>query len=175
MPGAGTSPSVLAHLAATWLVYRLALRITRDAWVAGAAALVFGLHPVHVEAVADITSIQEPLSTFFILAALLAFARSRKAAKWQWLAVSLAATIAALLAKESGMVAPVLIVAYAWIFGVDGREAAPAELGLCICAAAGASSCRFDSLLACRSGLCAGTRACAQRFCPRHYAPAAKD
>ncbi len=67
--------SVLAHVAVTWLVYRLALRLTRDAWMAGVAALIFGLHPVHAEAVADITSIQEPISTFFILAAILAFAR----------------------------------------------------------------------------------------------------
>jgi Tfp pilus assembly protein PilF len=119
--------SVLAHVATTWLVYRLALRITRDAWVAGTAALIFGLHPVHVEAVADITSIQEPLSTFFILAALLAFARSQEEAKGRWLTVSLGSTVAALLTKESGMVLPVLVGAYAWIFDGDGRDAAPAK------------------------------------------------
>src|SRR5579862_5034220 len=69
--------SALAHVAVTWLVYRLVLRLTRDPWMAGVAGLIFGLHPVHSEAVADITSIQEPLSTFFIIAAILAYARSR--------------------------------------------------------------------------------------------------
>ena len=34
----------------------------------GGRRLIFGLHPIHAEAVADITSIQEPLSTLFILA-----------------------------------------------------------------------------------------------------------
>src|ERR1017187_6796406 len=53
--------SALAHVAVTFLVYRLCLRLTVDRWVAMAAGLLFGLHPVHAEAVADITSAQEPL------------------------------------------------------------------------------------------------------------------
>ncbi len=70
--------SVLAHVGVTYLVYRLCLKLTGDGWVAGAAGLIFGLHPVHVEAVADITSIQEPLSSLFILGAILTFWRSRE-------------------------------------------------------------------------------------------------
>ena len=54
--------SVLAHVAVTWLVYRLSLKlIAARRWLAAVAALIFGLHPVHAEAVADVTSIQEPL------------------------------------------------------------------------------------------------------------------
>jgi Flp pilus assembly protein TadD len=153
--------SVLAHVAVTYLVYRLALRLTRDRWVAGAAGLIFGLHPVHAEAVADITSIQEPLSTFFILAAMLAFARSREPVQmpareevarasrplWQgrparaqswpgwpshqgWLAAALALTAAALLSKESGMVLPILVFGFAWIYGGAGdKEVSTVEKG----------------------------------------------
>lgn len=121
--------SVLAHVAVTYLVYRLALRLTGDRWVAGAAALIFGLHPVHAEAVADITSIQEPLSTFFILMAILAFDRSReRAVKFGWLAAALAFMAAALLSKESGMVAPLLVGGFAWIYGKAGsREVEPVK------------------------------------------------
>ena len=124
--------SVLAHVAVTYLVYRLALRLTRDLWVAGFAGTIFGLHPVHAEAVADITSIQEPLSTLFILAAVLAFAsiwRLSKEAQWRtehhtgWLAAALVFTAAALLSKESGMVVPVLICGFAWIYRAEnGRD-----------------------------------------------------
>src|SRR5208283_607014 len=121
--------SVLAHVAVTYLVYRLCLRLTGDGWVAGAAGLLFGLHPVHAEAVADITSIQEPLSTFFILGAILAFGRSRESGqRVRWLCASLALTAAALLCKESGMALPVLVAVFVWIYGTaDGREAAPEE------------------------------------------------
>jgi len=184
--------SVLAHVAVTYLVYRLALRLTRDRWVAGVAGAIFGLHPVHAEAVADITSIQEPLSTFFILAAVLAFDRSvtgeamcrgqlahegehgqdgcdsddvdrasrpssgmakmamaqepchghlaregawpgwpwRGASHKGWLAPALVFTVAALLSKESGMVLPVLICAFALIYGAgSGREVSIMEKG----------------------------------------------
>ncbi len=143
--------SMLAHVAVTYLVYRLALRLTGDGWVAGAAGLIFGLHPVHAEAAADITSIQEPLSTFFIIAAILAFVCSREES-WRgqlapihrgparvpawpgwsghkgWFAAALAFTGAGLLSKESGMVAPALIFCVAWIFrGRCGREVMTGE------------------------------------------------
>jgi protein O-mannosyl-transferase len=123
--------SVLAHLGVTYLVYRLCLRLTRDVWVAGTAGLLFGLHPVHAEAVADITSIQEPLSTLFILGALLAFCRSQESCSARWLSGSLLMSAAALLSKESGMVVPILIGAYAWTWGeVDGGEAAAQNLAV---------------------------------------------
>ncbi|MFZ0963709.1 MAG: tetratricopeptide repeat protein [Terriglobia bacterium] len=122
--------SVLAHLAATYLVYRLCLRLTSDAWVAIAAGLIFGLHPVHVEAVADITSMQEPLSTIFILGAMLSFCRSRdQGPRRRWLAASLFFTAAALLSKESGMVIPILVGGFAWIYGdASSREVSPVEI-----------------------------------------------
>lgn len=124
--------SVLAHLGVTYWVYRLSFRLTRDPWASALAGLLFGLHPVHVEAVADITSIQEPLSTLFILGALLTFCRSRESSGGlRWLAASLVLTAAALLSKESGMVVPVLIAGYAWIYASAGRgEAAPVKFPL---------------------------------------------
>ncbi len=51
--------SVLAHLGVTCLVYCWRLRLTRDTWVAGFAGLIFGLHPVHIEAVAYVSAVPE--------------------------------------------------------------------------------------------------------------------
>ena len=116
--------SVAAHLAVTYLVYLLCRRLLGDARTAAGAALLFGVHPVHVEAVADITSVQEPLSTFFILAALLAFARSRGGKRQGlWLAASLAFTAMALLSKESALVLPLLIGTYIWVYDVNDGAA----------------------------------------------------
>ncbi|MGO8789104.1 MAG: tetratricopeptide repeat protein [Terriglobia bacterium] len=116
--------SVLAHLGVTCLVYCLALRLTRDTWVAGFAGLLFGLHPVHIEAVAYVSAVPEALSTLFVLAAMLAWLRAREAGSGRiWLAASLALFVAALLSKESGMMLPIFIAVYAWINPLqDGRE-----------------------------------------------------
>ncbi len=118
--------SALAHVAVTWLVYRLCLRLARDSWVAGIAALLFGLHPVHVEAVAYVSSAQEPLSTFCVLAAVLSFCHSRESGhRAGWLAGSCAFTAAALLLKETGMILPILVGGYGWIYseGTNGLSA----------------------------------------------------
>lgn len=121
--------SVLAHMAATYLVYRLCLRLSGDGWVAGAAGLVFGLHPVHVEAVAYVSSAQDPLSVVLALGALLAFRRSRESeSRLRWIATSLGLSAAALLFKETALILPILIGGYAWIYGAaDSREVAPVE------------------------------------------------
>jgi tetratricopeptide (TPR) repeat protein len=120
---------VVAHVAVTYLVYRLGLRLMRDTWSAVAAALVFGLHPVHVETIAEAAWADQPLSTLFMLGAVLTFCRSRESGPGRiWLAASLALTAAALLCKESALMLPVLVSGYVWIYGgAGGREVAPVE------------------------------------------------
>ena len=120
---------VVAHIAVTYLVYRLGLRLMRDTWSAVAAALIFGLHPVHVETIAEAAWADQALSTLFMLGALLTYCRSRESGSRRgWLAASLALTAAALLSKESALMLPVLVSGYAWIYaGAGGREAAALE------------------------------------------------
>ncbi len=108
---------VAAHAAATWLVYRLALRLTRSEWTSASAALIFGLHPVHVETIAEPAWADQPLSTLFILAALLSYWRSRQARHGAgWLAASLAMCAGALLSKESGLALPLMVSGLAAVY-----------------------------------------------------------
>jgi Tfp pilus assembly protein PilF/4-amino-4-deoxy-L-arabinose transferase-like glycosyltransferase len=124
---------VLAHVAVTFLVYRLALRLTREVWVAAVAGILFGIHPVHSEAVADITSAQEPLSTFFMLAAFLAWLRSQEAGhRRAWLALALGGYAGALLSKESGLMLPILIAVFAWMYSEDEVRRRIRSVGLAI-------------------------------------------
>ncbi len=96
--------SVIAHVAVACLVYRLVLRLAHDASVATVAAFVFALHPVQAEAVSDITSAQELLSTFFLVAGVLAWLGRREAGRQRTSLVwALACYAAALLSKESGL------------------------------------------------------------------------
>ncbi len=66
------------HLGATLLLYFLALRLTNRPDVAGAAALLFGLHPVHVEVVAWLSGVTESLFAVLALGAILCQLRGRR-------------------------------------------------------------------------------------------------
>jgi hypothetical protein len=82
------------HIAACLLVWRLLSAIVSPSG-ALAGALLFAIHPVHVEAVANLVGRSELMCATFVLAALLAHRRG------SWWAVALYA--AALLSKESGI------------------------------------------------------------------------
>ena len=93
------------------LVAAVALRwtgSTNGAWLAG---LVFAVHPVHVEAVANLVGRADLMATLFtVLAVYLALQYDRF-----WL--SLAALALGLLSKENAAIAPVLI-AWGWVAGI---------------------------------------------------------
>lgn len=86
--------NVLWHVAACLLVWRVLADLTsRSGALAG--ALVFAVHPVHVEAVSNLVGRSDVICAAFTLAALLAHRRRL------WIAVPCYA--AALFAKESGI------------------------------------------------------------------------
>ncbi|HYK83267.1 MAG TPA: hypothetical protein VEU55_09005 [Gemmatimonadales bacterium] len=105
--------NLLWHAAACVAVSLLALRWSgeRAALVAG---LIFAVHPVHVEAVANIVGRAELMMAVFAMLAVYA-AVERDSLGW-----SLAATAAALLSKENGAVVPALV-GWAWALGVGHR------------------------------------------------------
>src|SRR5207248_2866153 len=49
------------HLTVTLLFYLVTVRLARDRITAAMAALMFGLHPVHVESVAWVSGVSDPL------------------------------------------------------------------------------------------------------------------
>jgi hypothetical protein len=95
-----------ASVAVAWLVRRWS-----GDWAALAAGLLFAVHPLHVEAVANVVGRAELMVTLFtILAVYAALGPDRV---W-W---SAAAFAAGLLSKENAVVVPVLI-AWGWIVGL---------------------------------------------------------
>ncbi len=62
--------NILLHAAVTYLIYRISAAILSGRYAAFLAALFFALHPVHVEAVANVTGRAELLSALFVLGAL---------------------------------------------------------------------------------------------------------
>jgi protein O-mannosyl-transferase len=111
--------SIALHVLVTYTVYRLALRINLDRFTAYVAALLFGLHPVHVEAVAWVSGVTEPLLAALFVPAFLCYlkAHAHERPARRWLTLSLLLYGLALLAKETAIVLPLMIFAYEWIFG----------------------------------------------------------
>lgn len=107
------------HALVTFTVLALARLLLRSTIGATGAALLFAVHPVHTEAVSSIVGRAELLATLLTLVSLLAFHRAHTATgrrRAGWLAASAAAFAAALLSKESAIVAiPLLVVVHLWI------------------------------------------------------------
>lgn len=112
--------TVATHVTATALVYWLALRLTRDQNVSAVAALLFGVHPVHVESVAWISGVTDPLMTVFMIPSFLAFMNYREKRGGKWLAASIALFAGALLTKETAIILPGLLMTYVLLCPDEG-------------------------------------------------------
>ncbi len=120
--------SVACHVLATWLVFRIAQELSADRPTAFLAALIFGLHPTHIENVAWISGVSDPLMACFLLGSFLAFLRARDPepirGKRAYAVTSLILFAAALLSKETAIVLPLLIFGFVLIFGRDSIDGA---------------------------------------------------
>jgi hypothetical protein len=104
--------NLLLHLGCVLMVWRLVLHFSGDRATALAAALIFGIHPVHTEAVVWISGRFDMLVCACSLGSVLCFLRwrVRENASVCWCVASLCLYIAGLGAKETALVTPVFIV-----------------------------------------------------------------
>ena len=107
-PAGFHATNVVCHAAVAWLVGALAAALGAGSGAALAAAIVFLAHPVQTEAVTYISGRTDVLCALFVLLALLAWRRARRATDGFAWACS-AALVGALLAKEAGVVAPLVL------------------------------------------------------------------
>lgn len=129
--------TVLAHLGATALVFVLAQRWTRSAKTAAVAALLFGVHPAHLESVAWISGVTDPLLALFLIPSFLAFMNYREKRGARWLALSVGLFAFALLAKETAIVLPALLVVYVLLCPEEAWQQKFADAGRAILPYAG--------------------------------------
>jgi tetratricopeptide (TPR) repeat protein len=113
-PIAGHVQNVLWHVAASLLVMLLVGGVLGRPSAGAAAGAIFALHPIHVEAVANISNREDLLATVFVLASiLLGLASLRRRAPWAT-AGAVVAFALALASKESAIVAPALCALSWW-------------------------------------------------------------
>ncbi|HAF95224.1 MAG: hypothetical protein A2X34_01565 [Elusimicrobia bacterium GWC2_51_8] len=99
--------SLLLHLFNTALVMVLAQLLLNGVWTVFFIALLFGIHPAHVESVAWAAERKDVLYAFFYLSSLIAYALRLNGAKTYLL--SLAFFICALLAKPMAITLPIAL------------------------------------------------------------------
>ncbi|MFH1321560.1 MAG: tetratricopeptide repeat protein [Bacteroidota bacterium] len=104
--------NLLLHLLNTALVFWLILLLCQKLGVSVITALLFGIHPLHVESVAWLTERKDVLSSFFYLAAIISYMiyRSKDKYKPLFYALLLLFFILSCLAKSSAVTLPVILV-----------------------------------------------------------------
>src|SRR5262245_62810201 len=90
-------------------VYLVALALTQRRLTAIAAAVLFVVHPIHVEAVAWISSRKDLVAAAFVLPGFLAYLKYRQRGTMTWYLVSLLLFLFALLGKLSVVAFPVVL------------------------------------------------------------------
>ena len=104
--------SVACHVTATWLVFQLVRQLAGNRALAFAAAMIFAVHPAHVENVAWISGVTDPLMACFVLGSFSFFLSfQRRGGVWR-AALSLAFFGLGLFTKETAVVLPWLVLAY---------------------------------------------------------------
>ena len=132
--------NLVLHCLVTWLLYLIALQLRFEPEAAAVAAVLFAVHPLHTEAVANVTGRGELLMALGVLGGLWCAMTGRR---W-W---SLGAFGIGLFSKEQALMLPALLLLYD------------------ICLAKGtASPPQRTSHIARRTRLLAGLRAAAMRY-----------
>lgn len=102
--------SLLLHLANTVLVYLFIWRLSkRNLFAAFVTAMVFGIHPMHVESVAWISARKDVLSGFFFLWSLIAYLGYVQGARHRRLILSFLFFVFALFSKIVVITLPLLL------------------------------------------------------------------
>ena len=104
--------NLLFHLLNTTLVFFLMKRLSTSLLVAFIVSLLFGIHPMHVESVAWISSRKDVLYTFFFLLSILSYLRYRnpeEKRKIMWYASAVFLFAISLLSKSLGFTLPFLL------------------------------------------------------------------
>ncbi len=101
--------NLLFHIGSALLLFAFFWKTTRAFWRSLAVALLFAIHPLHVESVAWISERKDVLSTFFLMAMLVAYADYARAPSFRRYLAVFGAFLLGLLSKSMIVTAPFLL------------------------------------------------------------------
>ena len=106
--------NLLLHSANSLLLYLMILRLSGKFWVAILTAVLFAIHPLHVESVAWAAERKDVLYVFFLLLAMLQYMTYVGSRKWLSYGLSLLFFVLACLSKGMAVVLPALLLITDW-------------------------------------------------------------
>lgn len=101
--------NLILHLLNSLLVLVLVRLLTKDWPTAGVVSLLFGIHPLHVEAVAWVTERKSVLYTFFFLLGLIAYAKYLRRPRAGTYVLVAASFLLALMSKPMAITLPFVL------------------------------------------------------------------
>lgn len=106
--------NILLHSLATVLVFLLGRKLTHSTSVAWIAALLFAVHPIHVDAVANIKSRDEIFYAIFFMISLLTFLKSADSKKLfpVYVGISSVSYLLGLFSKEMAVTIPLVCLTF---------------------------------------------------------------
>jgi protein O-mannosyl-transferase len=108
--------NILFHCICTIFVAVIGYRLTGRKWICVAAALIFGLHPIHAESVAWIAAVPDPSCAAFYFAAFYLYLRDHEnPERLRFIIASLFFLLLALLSKEMALTFPLVVIAADWL------------------------------------------------------------
>ncbi len=107
--------NLLLHLCNTFLVFALLLILTRERRIAFFAALLFGVHTLHVESVAWVSERKDLLYAAFFLGGLISYSKYCSGNRAALYALSLLLCLLSLLSKGQAAAMPLSVMAIDWL------------------------------------------------------------
>ena len=102
--------NLLLHLANTYLVFRLVMQLSnRKLVIASVTALLFGIHPMHVESVAWISERKDVLYGLFFIAGLISYTRFVDTNSRKQYLLTLLFLALAILSKPAAVIFPLVL------------------------------------------------------------------
>jgi len=119
--------NLLLHLGIVLLIFWLGLRLGLSSVGSGIAALLFGIHPMHVESVAWVTERKDVLYSLFYLASMVSYSRYLDFTKstpslqikksYLFLVLSIAFGVLSMLSKPMALSLPLILFLMDWFYG----------------------------------------------------------
>jgi tetratricopeptide (TPR) repeat protein len=104
--------NIALHVASTWVVYRFAERLSGRQVTALITAVLFGIHPMHVEEVAWAAERKDVLYALFYLLALLYYVKYLSSGfQWKQYLLVFLFFVAAIFSKSTAMTLPLIMLA----------------------------------------------------------------
>jgi tetratricopeptide (TPR) repeat protein len=106
--------NIFLHLAVVSLIFFLVLDLGFSTQVAGLSALIFGLHPIHVESVAWVTERKDVLYAFFYLLSLRYYIRYQRGGFKAFYLYSVIFALLSMLSKPMALSLPLVLFIMDW-------------------------------------------------------------